>query len=144
MKVDPVSTAQSWKYIVESCNRIQDPTLRRSYLAVLKQRAIEEWGYCPDDTGIRAKEYSADDLPPLERFMYDKLQAAKDYGVWERDEELEKENLAFMKNWIDQGYTFWDLPPEQQNDTTRELYFKALKKWTDEQKIAIKTLDNRQ
>lgn len=142
--IDPQQASQSWKFLVESCNKIQDPTLRKSYLAAFKQRALEEWGFCPDDTGIKPKEYTADDLPPLERLMYDKLQMAMEYGVWERDEQLEQENIRYMKSLIDKGWTFWDLPEDQQNDTTRELYFKALDLWIDEQASALKSLDNPQ
>lgn len=138
--IDPTQASSAWKFLQDQCNKIQDPILRNSYLATFKQKAIEEWGFCPDNTGIKPKEYTADDLPPLERFMYDKLQSALEYGVWERDEALEQENLRAMKNLIDKGWTYWDLPPEQQNDTTYELYSKALELWTDELVEAYKTV----
>ena len=76
--------------------------------------------------------------------IYDKLQMALEYGVWERDEQLEQENIRYMKHLIDKGWTFWDLPEDQQNDTTKELYFKALDLWIEEQTLAIKTLDTPQ
>lgn len=138
--INPQEASRAWKYLTDSCDKIQDPVLRQSYLAVFKQRAIQEWGFCPDNTNIKPKEYTENDLPPLERFMYDKLQSALEYGVWERDEELEKENLRYMKYLIDKGYTFWDLPKEHQNDTIKELYFKALDFWTDEQVEALKSI----
>ena len=140
--IDPQQASTAWKQLVEMCNKIQDPMLKKSYLAAFKQRAIEEWGFCPDTTGIKPKEYTADDLPPMERMLYDKIQVAMDYGVWEKDEQLEQENIRHLKCLIDKGWTFRDLPEEHQNATIYELYLKALDMWLEEQILAIKTLDN--
>ena len=128
--IDPMIASQMWKKIVEYTNKIQDKILRESFLAVYQQRAIEEWGYCPDKTEYKKQEVKIED--PLILEYLDKVKVCIEYGVFVKDEKVEKEALARMRNYIRKGGKYSDLPSDLQNDIIKGLYLDAMIKELDE------------
>ena len=135
--LDPMEATRRWKTLLQMLNKISDPMLKESMLAMFRSRAIEDWGFCPDNSG-KVKPYDASMLPPMQSLIYEKLQSCKDYGVWEQDPELDKACLNKMLNLIDRGYTYFDLPDYLQCPTILDLYLKALDIWVEQQEKILK------
>lgn len=136
--IDPMIASQMWKQIVEYTNKIQDKILRESILAVYQQRAIAEWGYCPDKTEYKKQEVKIED--PLVLEYMDKIKDCIEYGVFVKDEQVEKESVARMRDYIRRGGKYGDLPRDLQNETIKNLYLEAMIKEIDEIGEEIKNL----
>ena len=119
--LDPYEATVRWKKIAESVSKIKDPILQESFLAIYKERAIKEWGFCPDKKNYTKKEEKIV-LEPWQQEIYDKLKLAKEYGVWEKDKKTEAEFRIRMKDYITKGGKFSDLPQELQNKYTLDIY----------------------
>lgn len=122
--LDPYEATSRWKKILESVSRIQDPILQESFLAIYKERAIKEWGFCPDKKNYTKKEEKIV-LEPWQEEILKKLKTAKEYGVWEKDEKIQVEFKSRMRDFVVSGGKFSDLPPELQNKTILEAYLDA-------------------
>ena len=129
--LDPQEATRRWKTLRATLNSIKDPILRESFLAEYKERAEKEWGFCPDKS-VKSKEYTADMLPPLESLIYAKIQSCKDYGVWEKDEELDRLTFNKMKLFVESGYSYSDLPEHLQCKLMFNLYLDALNSCVDD------------
>ena len=123
--LDPYEATNRWKKIVESVSRIQDPILQESFLATYKERAIREWGFCPDKKNYTKKEEKIV-LEPWQQEIHDKLKTAKEYGVWELDEKTQAEFKSRMRDFVVKGGKFSDLPPELQNKHILNGYLDAI------------------
>ena len=125
MNISPFEAATRWKKIQEFTSRIIDPVLKESILAEYQQRAIEEWGFCPDTKKYKRKKQ---ELEPWQEAFLKKIKSAVEYGVFVVDEQVEKEARARMKQFIEQGNKFSDLPPDLQTTSMCQLYFDVLLK----------------
>lgn len=123
--LDPFEATKRWKKLMEYVNKIQDPVLRESFIAMYQERAIKEWGFCPDKTEHQKKKENVV-LEPWQQEMHDKLQMALEYGVWGKDEQIEKEAKARMRLFIERGGTFDDLPEDLQNQHIAVLYLDTM------------------
>lgn len=117
--IDAFTAATRWKKIIEYTNRIKDPVLKESVLAEYQQRAIQEWGFCPDKNNYKPQKIELD--PWQEQFLK-KIKACMEYGVFIKDEQTFKEAHSRMDNFIEKGGKFSDLPEDLQNEHIAKLY----------------------
>lgn len=124
--------ATRWKKILEYTKSIKDPILRESILADYQQRAIQEWGFCPDNHIYKKKNI---ELEPWQEVFLKKIKSCLEYGVFIKDEAVEKEARARMREFIRKGGSFTDLPIGLQTQDLHILYIDVLldevKLWTE-------------
>lgn len=121
--IDAFTAAARWKKIIEYTNRIKDPVLKESILAEYQQRAIQEWGFCPDKNNYKPQKIELD--PWQERFL-NKIKACAEYGVFIKDEKTFNEAHARMGIFIERGGKFADLPEDLQNEHIAKLYMDVM------------------
>ena len=119
--LNPFEVAKRWKYIKGQVNNIPDPLLRDAIMADYKNRAIAEWGYCPDNTQYKSIK-QIPELDAYEENLLKRIKMAKEYGYFERDEKIEKEFKARMKEFITKGGKWNDLPKDLQNEFVLKSY----------------------
>lgn len=122
-RISPFEAASRWKKIKEYTNKITDPILRESVLADFQQRAIDEWGFCPDNNQYKAKK---PDLEPWVEAFLEKVKKAVEYGVFKVDEQVEKEARARMRVFVERGGDYTDLPEYLQTPDIAMLYMDAM------------------
>jgi hypothetical protein len=123
---------RAWKQLKEMVAKVEDPTLRNAMMAEFRNRAINEWGYCPDD-----RNAARNDIPVLdswERDLLDDIKKAQTFGLdinyirkdkhAVEQKELEKNMYFFIKD----GGSLADIPPEIRTDTVVDAYLRVLKK----------------
>lgn len=123
----------AWKWLSESLKRIQDPILRNSMLAELKQRALKEWGYFPG-TGMLAKKEPVI-LDDWEQELVSDIKKAQDFEIDTRAEkrnQTAKEAHARMMQLIVSGGTLADIPDDIRSDTIDKLYYQCLMEYGDQ------------
>ena len=138
MRLSPLEAATRWKKIQEFTNKITDPVLRESILAEYQQRAIDEWGFCPDGKEHKA---SKPELDPWQEAFLAKIKSAVEYGVFVVDEPTEKEAKARMRDFIEKGGKFSDLPEDLQNQHIAVLYMDTMLELIDIWKKNLEFLD---
>ena len=122
----------SWKKLKSLLELVRDKDLRNAMLAEFRKRAIRDWGYNPDTAFVKSQEIELDDW---EKELVEDIKKAETYETdtrVEKRKQTEKEALARMKNFIETGGTYYDLPVELQNKHTAKLYMCALDQWLDE------------
>lgn len=120
---------RAWKQLKEMVAKVEDPTLRNAMMAEFRNRAINEWGYCPDDRNATRKDIPA--LDSWERDLLDDVKKTQTFGVDTRAEKHETERKELEKNmyfFIKDGGSLADIPPEIRTDTVVDAYLRVLKK----------------
>lgn len=123
MKLSPFEAATRWKKIQEFTNKITDPVLRESILAEYQQRAIDEWGFCPDNNEYKPQKI---ELEPWQEAFLKRIKSSVEYGVFVVDEQVEKEAKARMRDFIRKGGKYSDLPEDLRNQHIAVLYISTL------------------
>lgn len=129
--LDPMIASARWKKIKESLDLVKDPILKECMMAEYQHRAIEEWGFCPDKE-IKERKDDKPILSPEQQAFYDKIQMSLEYGCFKQDEQVSKEAKARMKQFIESGGSFKDLPDDLQNKFIKKLYLEAFTELIDE------------
>lgn len=120
---------RAWKQLKEMVAKVEDPTLRNAMMAEFRNRAINEWGYCPDDRNAARKDIPA--LDSWERDLLDDIKKAQTFGVDTRAKKREAERKELEKNmyfFVKDGGALTDIPPEIRTDTVVDAYLRAVKK----------------
>ena len=118
---------RAWKWLKSQLNLVRDKDLKNAMLAEFRIRAEKEWGYNPD-TGFVKKSNDVV-LDDWQKELVDDVEKAIEYEIDTRKgkrEQTEKEARARMKDYIQKGGKYSDLPEELQNETIRDLYFDVL------------------
>lgn len=121
--MNPNQQAQAWKHIITECNKIEDPVLRQSYIQNLRLRALNEWGYNPDDGKVTI------DLLEWEKEFIDRIKQSARFDIYESNTELERETQIEMLKFIEDGGTISDLPDELKTPYIIDLYNQTLTKY---------------
>lgn len=121
--------AGAWRTIERFLSRISDPILENTIRGELRQRAIAEWGYCPDQTETYKDSTPLPDFTPEEQEIYDWIQAYLEYGVDVRTDEDKRRSyvatLNHMIAFIEGGGIYWEIPEEFRCDKLKEIYDSA-------------------
>lgn len=120
---------RAWKQLKEMVAKVEDPTLRNAMMAEFRSRAINEWGYCPDDRNATRKDIPA--LDSWERDLLDDIKKSQTFGVDTRAQKREAERKELEKNmyfFVKDGGSLTDIPPEIRTDSVVDAYLRVLKK----------------
>ena len=120
---------RAWKQLKEMVAKVEDPTLRNAMMAEFRNRAINEWGYCPDDRNATRRDIPA--LDSWERDLLDDIKKAQTFGVDTRAQKREAERKELEKNmyfFIKDGGSLTDIPLEIRTETVVDAYLRVLKK----------------
>lgn len=134
--------AVKWKEIKNQLRLVHDPLLRNIMLAEFRQRAIRDWGFDPEGKALNEKVV----LDDWEKEMLEDINDFKSFGVDNRVEkrkQTEKEAIARMKQYIDNGGKYTDLPAELQNDDIWKIYQKAWNSLLDDIEETIRSIDKK-
>jgi hypothetical protein len=121
--IDPFVASSRWKMIKSSLDRIQDPILRESILENYRQRAEEDWGFCPGGKPVKKQTIQLDEY---EQNLLKRIKTGKEYGVFQQNEDVMTEFKIRMKDFITKGGKFSDLPKELQNEHILKAYLDAI------------------
>lgn len=120
---------RGWKFLEAMLAKVTDPILRNTMRYEFEKRAKKEWGFCPAETQTYKDDGEIPPLEPWEQEIVDMINAYLEYGVDIRTEE-EKQHadavtLNNMIDFINKGYTYWDIPEDIQCESLKEIYDKA-------------------
>lgn len=121
--LDPFEASVRWKKIKEFTDRIFDPVLKASILEVYKQRAEDEWGYCPDGKPVKKQTIQLD---AYEADLLKRIKACQEYGVFMPDESVNTAFRVNMRDYVAKGGKFSDLPKELHNKHILRGYLNAI------------------
>lgn len=102
-------------------SKIIDKKTKNLYIDAIKLKCINCWGYCPDNTQYKSMK-KIPELNAYEENLLKRIKMAKEYGYFERDEKIEKEFKARMKEFITKGGKWNDLPKDLQNEFILKSY----------------------
>lgn len=111
-------------------SKIKDKKTQNLYLEAIRLKMINSFGYCPDKTEYKKQEVKIED--PLILEYLDKVKDCIEYGVFVQDENVKKESVARMRDYIRRGGKYSELPSNLQNETIKNLYLDAMIKEIDE------------
>ena len=135
---------QAWKWLKQQVAKVPDPTLRNAMMVEFRQRALRDWGYCPEDGSIAKKDDIV--LNDWERGFLADIKAVVEFGVDPRKEKREKERRearGAMKLFIENGGTLADIPDDICTPEIRELFYETLFAYGDELIEAYDDVANR-
>lgn len=136
--------AQAWKFLRLQVSRVQDPILRNSLAAELRLRALNEWGFNPDNGQLA----TADDvvLSDWEQSFVDDIQKAAQYELDVRQDKREatlREARGRMRLFIENGGTLADIPESVRTPYIEWLFYDVLLAYGDELMEAYDDASNR-
>lgn len=118
--LDPMVAAQRWKTLMSMVKNVRDPILRECMVNEFRIRAKNEWGYCPDGAEARAEEIKPE--TPAQVAIHEKIKSCVEYGVWERDPDLDREFMASMMAYVRDGGTLEDIPAHIRCESVDRAY----------------------
>ena len=139
--------AKAWNWVKGELQNITDPILRNTILADMKQRALTEWGFCPEDGSLA----SDDDLilDKWESKFVEDIQDTENYGVDLRKENranAEKEMRNAMRKMILDGKGLHNVPDDIRTPWVDKIFLEELMRYGDELCSAadylLNTVDN--
>lgn len=130
MGLTPSQQAQAWKQLKSMVAKVEDPTLRNTMMAEFRNRAINEWGYCPDNKYSIAKKDTVE-LDDWEKELLKDIQKSELFELDTRAKKREAERKELEKNmyfFVKDGGSLADIPSEIRTDTVVDAYLRVLKK----------------
>lgn len=124
--INAKQAAKAWKFLMACTEKVKDPVLASAMREEFRQRALREWGWCPEKT---EEQVLLDEWE--EQFTKD-IKDTIDYDVDVREKQREqeiKETKARMYMMIEEGKTYWDIPQEIQSDFLRKLWIEVENVW---------------
>jgi hypothetical protein len=122
----------AWKWLKEQVKLVHEPILQKAMMADFRQRALREWGYCPE-TGAIAKGVK----PELDEWEKELVADINEHNNFEIDtrkekrEQTHKEAKARMLDFIAHGGNLLDIPDDIRTDTVEKLYYECLMEYGD-------------
>ena len=125
--------ASAWKFIKSEVAKVQDPGLRAAMIGEFRSRALNEWGFNPDN-GQPATSSDAI-LGDWEReFVGDIRKTASfelDVRKPKRETELH-EARARMRQFVENGGCLMDIPEEIRTPFITDLFYEAVHWYGDQ------------
>ena len=121
----PTKCVKAWKFLMDCCDKVKDPVLASAMREEFRQRALREWGWCPE-APTRVKQVPLEDWE--EEFVRG-VKAAQTFGVIPDGFSKIKETKARMYMMMEEGKTYWDIPQDIQSDFLRKLWIEVENDW---------------
>lgn len=135
---------QAWKWLKQQVSKVGDPMLRNAMMVEFRQRALREWGYCPDDGSV-AKDSDVV-LDDWERDFATGIKGAADFGVDPRKGKREAEiheARSRMRHFVEHGGCLMDIPEHLRTPFIEQLFYEALDWYGDQLMEACDAVSNR-
>lgn len=121
---------RAWKFLMEQCQNIQDPLLKKATIAEFRERALRDWGWDPVSGDLATQQPV--ELDEWEQdFMY-RIQIAQQTGVFIPDPHINAEGRARMRQFIRDGGTLLDIPENLRTPEIIDLFYTSLHEEGDE------------
>lgn len=130
--MDYMGKLKVWNAVKEAINKIYDPKTKKLYYKTLLLKAIDEWGFNPENP-TKIKQSTEIKLEKWEQEVLDRIKAAQEYGIDIRTAE-EKKNLDIgfrveMLKFVKEGGKLSDLPENLRHEKVIiDGYFNVLEK----------------
>lgn len=136
--------AQAWKFLKAQAAKVTDPDLRMSMMAEFRKRALNEWGFNPDN-GKLATEDDAQLSNWEQGFVADIAQTNQyelDVRADKRGAELH-EARSRMRHFVEHGGCLMDIPENIRTPFIEQLFYEALVWYGDQLMEACDAVSNR-
>lgn len=124
---------QAWKFLKQQVAKVKDPMLRRAMMTEFRQRALRDWGYCPEDGSVAQKSDVV--LNNWEQDFFKGVKGAADFGVDPRKEKREAElheARCRMRQFVENGGCLMDIPEEIRTPFITDLFYEAVHWYGDQ------------
>lgn len=124
---------QAWKFLKQQVAKVKDPVLRRAMMTEFRQRALRDWGYCPEDGSVAQKSDVV--LNNWEQDFFKDVKGAADFGVDPRKEKREAElheARCRMRQFVENGGCLMDIPEEIRTPFITNLFYEAVHWYGDQ------------
>ena len=136
--------AQAWKFIKSQIVRVVDPVLRNTMLAECRQRALNEWGFDPDNGRLATDADVV--LSDWEKGFIDDIQKTASFELDVRKDQREttlREARGRMRLFIEDGGTLADIPDDVRTPYIERLFYEVLFAYGDELMEVCDAVTNR-
>ncbi len=120
--------ASAWKFLKSQVAKVQDPDLRMAMMAEFRKRALNEWGFNPDNGKLATTENVI--LSDWEREFVADIQKTTQFELDIRKEKRESERraiIANMRKFVQDGGQLMDIPDDVRTDDITAMYFDAVR-----------------
>lgn len=135
--------AQAWKFLKSQVAKVQDPDLRMAMMAEFRKRALNEWGFNPDNGKLATTENVI--LTDWEREFVADIQKTIQFELDVRKEKREKERremIADMRKFVQDGGRLMDIPDDIRTPDITAMYFDAVRWYGDQLVEAYDAVSN--
>jgi len=124
---------KTWETLKAEINKIHDPKTKNLYHRAFLARAIDTWGFNPENpASVQKNAPSVDDWD--EEFVQD-IQDSISYGFDTREEKRKKtvdKTRSNIKNMLRSGYTIKDIPDEIRTPYIEKRFWEMTDEYTQE------------
>lgn len=125
--------ASAWKFLKSQVATVQDPDLRMAMMAEFRKRALNEWGFNPDNGKLATTENVI--LSDWEREFVADIQKTTQFELDIRKEKRTTETqkaIANMRKFVQDGGQLMDIPDDVRTADITAMYFDALRWYGDQ------------
>ena len=136
--------ASAWKFLKSQVAKVQDPDLRMSMMAEFRKRALNEWGFNPDNGKLATTENVI--LSDWEREFVADIQKTTQFELDIRKEKRESERraiIANMRKFVQDGGQLMDIPDDIRTPDITAMYFDAVRWYGDQLMEAYDAVSDR-
>lgn len=119
---------RAWNQLKTTLRGIVDYQTRQTYYKALLARAVNEWGFNPENPGQQTPTENVG-LDDWEKEFVEDINDMVVFGIDVRKEKREQEkrlNLGQMKMFIEHGGSLKDIPDHIRTPNVQNLYWEAL------------------
>lgn len=136
--------AQAWKFIKSQVSKVKDLDLKMATMAEFRKRALNEWGFNPDD----GKLATDDDviLNDWERDFVADIHKSNQFDLDVRPDKREAEiheARSRMRHFVEHGGCLMDIPEHLRTPFIEQLFYEALDWYGDQLMEACDAVSNR-
>ena len=124
--VDYKEKLQAWKYVVSMVKEIKDPSAKKLVHDTLLLRAIDEWGFNPENVGEKVQQQVQ--LTESDQEILDAIHAINTFGVdilADKRKETERETYYEMFCYVRDGGRLEDIPKYIRCESIDRMYHQA-------------------
>lgn len=135
---------QAWKFLKAQAAKVADPDLRMSMMAEFRKRALNEWGFNPDNGQLAADDEFM--LSAWEQSFLADIQKTTQYELDVRADKRESElheARSRMRHFVEHGGCLKDIPENIRTPFVEQLFYEALFWYGDQLMEACNATSNR-
>ena len=136
--------ASAWKFLKSQVAKVQDPDLRMAMMAEFRKRALNEWGFNPDNGKLATTDNVI--LSDWEREFVADIQKTIQFELDVRKEKRESERhemIADMRKFVQDGGRLMDIPDDIRTPDITAMYFDAVRWYGDQLMEAYDAVSDR-